>query len=114
MIRAGASTAQLTDLFHVTTPAIYRACHREGIPLPRTATYRQREASAMVPPVRSAPKEPDPKHENPPRLSQLIATGGRYADLAAWASAWGVGMTQARLEWHRLGLPLRAKEGAAG
>lgn len=110
MIASGATIAQLTDLFHVTTPEIYKACHRESIPIPKTATYRKLQVQVIVPRVLPVPKAP----ESPPRLSQLIATGGRYADLEVWAKAWGVGMTQARLEWHRLGLPLRAKEGLNG
>lgn len=108
LVRSGASIHQIMDVFRVSKVAVYRACHRHEIPLPLTEVYRKAVA-VMVPPVRPAP--PPVGAPLPARVSALIATGGRYADLSAWANKWGVGMTQARLEWHRLGLPLRAKEG---
>jgi hypothetical protein len=37
----------------------------------------------------------------------LRATGGRYADLRAWAQRWGTTETKARQEWHKLRLPIR-------
>jgi DNA-binding phage protein len=75
-------------------------------PPPARNVVRFTAKPSFVPPVRRQAPEPDPKHQNPPRLSQLIATGGRYADLAEWAKRWGVGMARAQQEWHGLRLPL--------
>lgn len=41
------------------------------------------------------------------RTADLIATGGRYADLAEFAARWSITSTKARAEWHRLRLPLQ-------
>lgn len=75
-------------------------------PTPLQNVVRFTARPSFVPPVRRQAPEPDPKHQNAPRLSQLIATGGRYADLADWAKRWGVGMARAQQEWHGLRLPL--------
>lgn len=43
----------------------------------------------------------------------LAATGGRYADLSAWARAQGLTYTQALQRWHRLRLPPQPRRGAS-
>jgi hypothetical protein len=107
LARSGASVTQIMAVFRVSKVAVYRACHRNEIPLPRTEDYRKagRQAGASAPPATN-----DPPPAVAPRLSALIATGGRYAGLAEWASNHGVTMARAQQEWHRLGLPLRKAE----
>lgn len=114
LVRSGATMAQIMAVFRVSKVAVYRACHRHELPLPRTEVYRKAERPAMVPPVLQKPAEPPVDGSKASTwLASLIATGGRYASLAEWAKAQGLTMARAQQEWHRLGLPLRAKEHAA-
>lgn len=109
MVAAGKSTAECAAHFRCTSPSIVRILHAEGIPLPA-----RRYAGRIVAPKADAGPRPaqgaNPAH--PPRLAQLIATGGRYADLRAWAHTWGVSEVKARQEWHQLRLPV-VREAAA-
>lgn len=61
--------------------------------------------------------DPDPAPQARPALrdtsaddAALIATGGRYVALAAWADARGVSLRTAQARWHRLRLPLARQE----
>lgn len=98
MVRQGLTTRQIADRFGVQAPAVTRACHSAGLPLPGTTV------------VASQPHNPELADEQPDSATeltqeaQLIATGGQYGKLAAWADKWGVSLTQARCLWHRTGL----------
>lgn len=114
MVQEGKITREIAAHFGVSSPSITRACHANRIPLPKPSyggkplVGGKRVAWHSTPPV--APQAPTPAH--PPRMAELIATGGRYADLRAWASRWGVTETKARQEWHKLGL--QVSKGAMG
>lgn len=41
---------------------------------------------------------------------QLVETGGRYADLSAYADANSITFREAQRRWHALGLPLVARK----
>lgn len=45
-------------------------------------------------------------------MCDLIATGGRYGPLLAWADANGLTMRQALFRWHQLRLPVTAPKAA--
>jgi hypothetical protein len=81
----------------VTRKSVMQACEREGLPYPRTS---RGAGEAAEEPVKSTPTA------HPPRVADLIATGGRYAALRAWAERWGFTETKARQEWHKLRLPV--------
>lgn len=93
MIHEGHTTAEIAEAFDVDHKAVIPACRRLGLPLPGTV-----KPAAKTPAAPPAPQDP--------RLSTLIATGGRHAALAAWALRWGASHAQARIEWSRLRLPL--------
>ncbi len=99
LVADGWSTTQIAELIGVTSKTITCRCNDYDIPLPGRGAGRV----APVTPV-LVPAKPGPVH--PPRTASLIATGGRYADLAAWAKAWGVTETKARQEWFALRLPV--------
>ena len=103
LVAEGQSTAECAAHFGCSSPSIIRILHAEGIPLPAP-----RDAGRIVAPKGDAGPPPaqgaNPAH--PQRLAQLIATGGRYADLRAWAARWGVTEVKARQEWHQLRLPV--------
>ncbi len=107
MVESGATFRDVQDLFDVTRKAVVEACIRLDVPQPKLVRAARLEADEQ-PPVRVAATST----AHPPRTASLIATGGRYADLAAWAKTWGVTETKARQEWHALRLPVR-KGGAA-
>lgn len=107
MVADNLSSRQIAEAFGCKALTIIRACRVNAIPLP---VQRDRFGQIRVPvfPVAKPPATPQPPAptDMAPRTASLIATGGRYGDLAAWAAEWGVSATQARLEWHRLRLPV--------
>lgn len=102
LVEAGHSTAEIAAHFACTSPSIIRILHEEGIPLPARRYAGRLVAAAR--PVEAPDRAAQPQH--PPRLASLIATGGRYADLRAWAERWGVTETKARQEWFKLRRPV--------
>lgn len=107
LIHLGHSTAEIATHFAVTSSSIIRILHKEKIPLPP-----RRYAGRVVAKERPVAAEADAAPILPSRAAELRATGGRYADLRAWAERWGVTETKARQEWHALRLPV-AKGGTA-
>lgn len=104
MVQAHMTTPEIADAFDCTTKAVTEHCRAKGIPSP-VRHYQGRVAPGKEPrPALAVVPKPGPVH--PPRMAALIATGGRYADLAAWAKAWGVTETKARQEWFALRLPV--------
>lgn len=103
MVRDGATFREVQDRFDVTRKSVLEACEREGIKHPRTS---RGPGSTRAP----EPRESQPV-THPPRLASLIATGGRYACLRAFAARWGITEAKALQDWHRLRLPV-AKGGA--
>jgi hypothetical protein len=91
------------DRFNVTRKSVIYACEREGLPYPLPSRGADERVEK---PAKTAPTN------QPPRVADLIATGGRYADLRAWAARWGVTEVKARQEWHKLRLPVG--KGASG
>lgn len=101
LVAEGMSRADIADLHDVSTHAINGICRDYGI----TGTPGRK------PRAPAKPKGTDPGHVPPvplvpPREAELRATGGRYADLRAWAQRWGVTEVKALQEWHKLGLPI--------
>lgn len=111
LLRRGLTTRAIAKHFGVQPPAVICSCHRHGFPLPGTRRALVQSVSPVaVPPEPSLPAvPPEPSPAPDPRRAELVATGGRYADLAAWAAKWGVGHAQARIEWGKLGLPLQVR-----
>ena len=105
MAAAGHTVADICEVFDVSRNAITGICKDYGISLSRVG--RPRIKTAPIQPVQVPPQPAAPQPQHPPRMAELIATGGRYADLRAWAERWGVTETKARQEWHRLRLPVR-------
>lgn len=103
LVEAGQSTGEIAAHFGCGRPSVARICHAEGIPLP-ARRYRGVVVATQAHVKVAAQAKPEPKH--PPRTAALIATGGRYVDLAAWAREWGVTEIKARQEWHGLRLPV--------
>ena len=101
LVAQGQTTRQIANHFNCTMAAIAIACHRHDIPLPA----RRASAQIAAPP----PSPPPPPPADPSRRGQLVATGGRYAALAAWATRHGTTTPAALAEWHRLRLPLQSK-----
>ena len=103
-VDAGFSSGEIAAMFHISAPTVLVFCRQEGIPLPARPKGGRRKADAPAPcmPARDKPAKP-PVDE---RTASLIDTGGRYADLRAWALRWGTTETKARQEWHKLGLPI--------
>jgi transposase len=111
MIAAGKTTKAIAAEFGVQGPAVTRACHRLGLALPNGRRPRARGPRPVPPPqLQAAPQPRIPV--TTPRMMALVETGGSYADLAAWAVTWGGSAQQARLEWHRLGLPVQPRRAA--
>lgn len=103
LLANGLSIAQIATQIGCTRQSATNACHRFGIPLPsaRDRPEDQQSGPALEPEAGSLPS---PGLD--PRKEELVATGGRYLDLARWAGVWGVSLTHARFEWCRLRLPL--------
>ena len=103
-VRAVAATGktinEIATVFQVSSNAIKGICADYGIPLIAKAgrhPKKPRTAKATAKPIPEPPKG---------REAELVATGGRYADLRAWAERWGVTETKALGEWHKLRLPV--------
>ena len=96
------TTSEIAAAFGVTFKSVTECCNRNDIPLPR----RQRLPGLPDPRTARPTIVPKPGPVHPPRVASLIATGGRYAALAAWAKSWGVTETKARQEWFALRLPV--------
>ena len=97
MVAAGATFLEVQARFNVIRKSVVEACWRNGIEEPvrqRLGTLPRAKPAPALSVVRSQP-------EHPPRTASLMATGGRYADLAAWAQAQGVTEVQARQAWFR-------------
>lgn len=105
MVEQGKTTRQIADSFGVLPPAVIRACHAANIRLPGTVPADPPQKPASATPD-AASTSPVPLTRAEQQRAALVATGGRHNELAAWAGAWGVGLTQARIEWSRLRLPL--------
>ncbi|TXH49736.1 MAG: hypothetical protein E6Q97_22085 [Desulfurellales bacterium] len=107
-VAEGWKRADIADFYDVSTNAIDGICRDFGItgtpgrPPKAKPNGTDRTAAGHVPTVPIVP----------PREAELRATGGRYADLRAWAQRWGVTEVKARQEWHVLRLPV-AKGGTA-
>lgn len=104
LLASGLSIARIATQIGCTRKSVYNACHRFGIPLPR-ARYRPADQQSVPALEPEAGCLPTPGLD--PRKEELVATGGRYLELARWAAVWGVSLTHARFEWSRLRLPLR-------
>lgn len=103
-VRAVAATGKtindIATAFEVSATAIKGICADYGIPLIAKAGRhpgKPRAAKVTAKPIPEPPKG---------REAELVATGGRYADLRAWAQRWGVTEVKALQEWHKLGLPI--------
>jgi hypothetical protein len=102
LLREQKTTSEIAAAFNVTAKSVTECCHRNELPLPVS-----KRAPHVADPRRvQLAVVPKPATIHPPRMATLIATGGRYADLAAWARAWGVTETKARQEWFALRLPV--------
>ena len=101
-VDAGFSSGEIAAMFGISPPSVINFCKQEGFPMPARANGGRRAADA-VPPVMPSKARPAPIDE---RKASLTATGGRYADLRAWAQRWGVTEVKARQEWHALRLPV--------
>lgn len=99
MLNAGKTTQEIAESLGVQSPAVTRACHRLGLPLPTKG--RPRKTAKPAPEVIEKPAKVANTKE-----ATLMATGGRYADLRAWAERWGFTETKARQEWFKLRLPV--------
>jgi hypothetical protein len=110
MIRDRKTGGEICAAFGVTNSSLTKFRHAHDVPTP-VRTYRGRPASTNAP-ERPTSAHTKPPVAHPPRTADLIATGGRYGDLAAWAKRWGVTEVKARQEWHLLRLP--AQKGAVG
>lgn len=99
MVAQGATFRDVQDRFNVTRKSVLEACEREGLPHPRTSRGHGSAGAAQ-----RSHAAPLPTH--PPRMADLMATGGRYADLRAFAARWGITEARALQDWHRLRLPV--------
>ena len=107
----GRTPTQIADLMGVNRQSVWSAI-REGRMTCTMERQHKRELDEGEWQRRQAPEPLPDLTGYPPRMATLIATGGRYADLAAWARDWGVTEVKARQEWHALRLPVR--KGVAG
>lgn len=113
MIAEGQSVSEVARHFGCSETPINGICHDYGIEVPGgRKTYAPRKGT--VGPVKGAAQATAPAKPAtvyPPREAELRATGGRYADLRAWASKWGTTERKALQEWLKLRLPV-SKGGA--
>lgn len=102
LVSEGMTVADLADLYDVSRNAIVGICEEYGIALqagrPRKTQVAAKPRDPLAKSTHGDTRIPDT------REATLIATGGRYADLRAWALRWGVTETKARQEWHKLRL----------
>tara|TARA_Y100001951_G_scaffold104016_1_gene114344 strand:- start:8234 stop:8581 length:348 start_codon:yes stop_codon:yes gene_type:complete len=89
---AGVPTAVIAKTFSASDTAVRRAAQQCGLP------RRPRGAPSHV---GAKKREPVPEPSAPRPLTGIAATGGRYAELAAYAEAEGITLTRAQQEWHR-------------
>lgn len=101
MLLAGQSVCEIAAATGRDQQTVRNACKKFGLDC---SAKRLRPPKVVVRAPTAAPR-PVPRPTNP-RTDALIATGGRYGDLAAWAAEWGVSETKARQEWHQLRLPV--------
>lgn len=98
----GLTPALIAERMGYSKPTVWKAIRDGAL---RCKLERRRKRDQDEPLQKSAPM-PD-LSGYPPRTATLIATGGHYADLAAWARDWGVTEIKARQEWHALRMPVR-------
>lgn len=100
MIRRGMYAVEITAAFDVSHDAVRKCCLANNIALPQRKPRSLRlpgdPPRATTPGLTIAASQ-----STDPRTASLMATGGRYADLAAVAQAQGVTEVQARQAWHR-------------
>lgn len=79
---------------------------RVAFVLNRAGVYTRKKTKRVV--KAKLTDTPDPVDMPEPVVDALLSTGGRYADLAAYATAQGITHRQALQRWHRarLGLPM--------
>lgn len=110
MVADGYSRIEVAEAHDVSTNAIDGICKDYGIRSPKGVPRRYK---ARAKPDKGTDRTSSTPVPNvPPQTAALIATGGRYADLRAWAQRWGTTEIKARQEWHALRLPV-AKGGTA-
>ena len=102
MVADGLTMGQIANAFDVSVAAVSLACKRNSIEKPEIKAKKSKIQAAQTPRAEMA--------EITERTSSLIETGGRYADLAAWAERWGTTSSRAVTEWRKLRLPLKAKK----
>ena len=100
LCREGFTACEVADALHVNRNTIYRAVQAGDLACTLTGKPRPKRTKPTPALTIAASQSTDP------RTASLMATGGRYADLAAWAQAQGVTEVQARQAWHRLRLPV--------
>jgi len=104
LVAEGMSRADIAELYEVSTNAIDDICTDYGIS-GRPKKYKTKvKAESLVEKASSRHDQNVPPV--PEKTASLIATGGRYADLRAWAQRYGVTEAKARQEWHKLHLPI--------
>lgn len=125
MIADGRSMEEVGKHFGCSWTCIAGICHdyridppsgRKAYP-PRKGTVGgpasdRRQSNVRPEVVKPAQPAAKPAPALSPREAELRATGGRYADLRAWAHKWGTTETKALQEWLKLRLPI-SKGGAA-
>lgn len=116
LVAAGSTTKAIAAFFGVQGPAITRACHSEGIPLPALPWGAPRGTGSRA--GMTKPRKPKASPAPAPTastgdadLDALIATGGRHADLSDYAKARDMPVNRARQKWFQLRLPTVAKKG---
>lgn len=101
LLAEGKTASEIAQILGVQSPAVTRACHRLGITRPGKGRPRKDPAPQEKTTSTAAKIDADP------RKAALIATGGRYADLRAWAKEYGTTETKALQEWLKLRRPVR-------
>ena len=121
LANAGKCAPEIAEALGVSRGAIYHAIAKKELrcAIGDGGEGKKRRSRSATPsgPRRRTYKEPPAApvtipSDLPARTASLIATGGRYADLARWAEEWGRTQRQALQEWHGLRLPV--SRGAVG
>ena len=89
---AGVPTSVIAKTFGMSDTSVLRAANRCGLPRRLRGTPGH---------VGAKKREPVPEPSAPRPLTGIAATGGRYAELAAYAEAEGITLARAQQEWHR-------------